>query len=274
MSELKAPDWLLKTETRARPKDRAIFLRKTSDALAYALKTARRVDEPERRGAFRFSTQMKLALALTIVTLVPIARNFAFVEIVCCALLLYLSTLDAKRLARVLAAPLQATLLSLVILAPSLLWGQTRALIATPCKTFATTTALALLAYSTNWNRFTCAFKSFGTPDAVIFIFDLTLKYVVVLCEISLETLEAARLRSVGRNRRKARTIGGIAGTAFLRAQKFSQEQFDAMTCRCFSGKYKRFHAPFRKADLLGALLVLAILALFVYLEIAIRCSN
>ena len=53
-----------------------------------------------------------------------------------------------------------------------------------------------------------------------------------------------------------------------------TQEQYDAMTCRCFAGKYRRFRAPFRAADLLALALCLLLIALFVYLEYAIRCSN
>jgi cobalt/nickel transport system permease protein len=273
MKDVQVPQWLLQEERITPPKDRDAFIRKSAAALTYVLTKARRIDE-RQRSRIAFSTQIKLALTLLFVLLVAASRNFAFVEIVGVALLVLLATYEQEKLARVLILPIQALIISLIILAPSLLLGQTRAFVVVPCKTFLTTTAISLLAYSTSRNRFTCAFKSFGAPDSALFIFDLTLKYVVVLGEICLETLEAVRLRSVGRNRRKAQTLGGIVGVAFLRAQKSAQEQFDAMTCRCFSGKYRRFKAPMRKIDLLGVALCLGLLSLFIYLEIAIRCSN
>ncbi len=266
MQERNVPEWLIKDEPREILKDNDAFVRKSADALAFVLEKVRRT--PVRQnGRVAFSTPVKLGLTFLTILLVSAARNFAFVEILGVALLARIAAYDAKKIARILALPIQAVALALLILAPSLFWGQTRAFVVVPCKTFITTASLAILAYSTNWNRFTCAFKSFGAPDALVFIFDLTLKYIVVLSEICLETIEAVRLRSVGRNRRKARTLGGIVGVAFLRAQKMAQEQFDAMTCRCFSGNYRRFRAPMRLVDWGGVVIAAVMVALFAYLE-------
>ena len=198
------------------------FYTQSAAALTYVL--TKRVGLTNVNAAELLFDAIKLALTLLFVLLVASSRNFAFVEIVGVALLVLLATYEQEKLARVLILPIQALIISLIILAPSLLLGQTRAFVVVPCKTFLTTTAISLLAYSTSRNRFTCAFKSFGAPDSALFIFDLTLKYVVVLGEICLETLEAVRLRSVGRNRRKAQTLGGIVGVAFyaLRSRRRS----------------------------------------------------
>lgn len=273
MDDKSVPQWLLKEDSYEPPKDRDIFLHKSAQALTFAASQIRRVDE-RNRSRISFSTQIKLALTITTILLVSAARNFAFVELVGCALFVRLAFLEPKKLTRVLAMPFQASILAALILAPSLLLGQSRAVIVVPCKTFITTAVLAMMAYSTNWNRFTCAFKSFGIPDSALFIFDLTLKYVVVLSETCLATIEAARLRSVGRNRRKERTFGGIVGTTFLRAQKSAQEQFDGMTCRCFSGNYRRFRAPFHAVDWIGLACCLVMFAIFLYLEYSVRCLS
>jgi cobalt/nickel transport system permease protein len=236
-----------------------------ADALAFVLRSARYT--PEKGGIFHFSPPVKLALASSLVFFISASSNFAFVAVTGVVLLAYLATLDGRRILRIVTPPLEAFLASLLILAPSLLWGQTRAFWVVPIKTLATTTVLSLLAHSMNWNRFTCAFKSFGLPNALIFIFDLTLKYVVVFSEICLETFDALRLRSVGRNRAKARSLGAIAGLTFLRAQDAAREQFDAMTCRCFSGVYRRYRAPFRVIDAFGIAIILGALCAYVYFE-------
>lgn len=264
------PDWLLVSAPPAPRVGGSSFLRRTSHALCGVIRSMRRA--PERPHGPSMSPPVRLALALSTIAFVSAARSFLFVEIVGVALLALLATFEPRKLARVLALPAQAFLMALVIMAPSLFWSQTRAFIVTPTKALVTTTSLSLLVHSMNWNRFTCAFKSFGAPDALVFIFDLTLKYVVVFSEICLETIEAATLRSVGRDRRPARTFGGILGGVFLRTQDASREQFDAMTCRCFSGVYRRYRAPLRKADVVGVLLILAVAAAFTYLELASRC--
>lgn len=270
MSERSVPDWLLKEDKFDPPKDGGAFLRKSALALASVIRSVRRV--PERPRGPSFSPPMRLALAVLTILLVSASRNFMFVETIGVALLVLLATFDARKLARTLALPLEAYLTALAILAPALLWGQTRAFVVVSTKTLVTTLVLSLLIQSMNWNRFTCAFKTFGAPDSLVFIFDLTLKYVVVFSEICLETIDAVLLRSAGRNRRRARTLGGVVGTIFLRAQDAAQEQFDAMTCRCFSGVYRRYRAPFRRLDIVGVSILIAILAIFAYFEYARRC--
>lgn len=271
MDKKETPQWLLTSEKREPLRDGGAFLRKSAKGLLGVLKSVRR--EPTPPGRFAFSPPMRLALAFFSILLVSASFNFVFVEIVGTVILVYLATLDARVLARILALPFEAFVASLLILAPAaILWDQTRALVVVPCKTLITTTILSLLIRSMNWNRLTCAFKFFRAPDALIFIFDLTMKYVVVLCEICLETIEAVLLRSPGRDRRRARTLGGVVGVIFLRAQRAAQEQFDAMTCRCFSGVYRRYWAPWRRVDFLGVALLSAMILLFIYFEYAKRC--
>lgn len=266
MSELRAPEWLLKENGGTSPKGGGAFLRKSALVLSRTIRSVRRT--PERPRGLAFSPAARLALALVAILLVSASRRFLFVETIGVALLALLATYDARKLARTLTLPFEAFLASLVLLAPALFWGQTRAVVVVPAKTFVTTLILSTLAQSMNWNRLTCAFKTFGAPDALVFIFDLTLKYVVVFGEVCLETIDAALLRSVGRDRRGARTLGGIVGSVFLRAQVAAQEQFDAMTCRCFSGVYRRYRAPFRRADLIAVLLIVVLIALFIYFEL------
>ena len=252
-------------------RDGVAFLRKSAKGLLGVLKSVKRTPNPP--GRFAFSPPMRLALAFFSILLVSASFSFVFVEIIGTVLLVYLATLDARQLVRIIALPLEAFAASLFILAPAaIFWDQTRALVVVPCKTLITTTILSLLIQSMNWNRLTCAFKFFRTPDSFVFIFDLTMKYVVVLCEICLETIEAVLLRSPGRDRRPARTLGGVVGVIFLRAQKSAQEQFDAMTCRCFSGVYRRYWAPWRRVDFLGVALLAAMTVLFIYFEYAKRC--
>ena len=272
MTQPELPDWLRASERRAPPKDRGFFLRGCAKALAFVIRQSRR--EPERDERIHFAPPVKLALTVVATFLITTSQNFAFVATVGVALLVKVASLEPKKLLRAISAPLEAFVASILILAPALLWGQTRAFWIVPIKTLATTTALSLFAQSTNWNRFSCAFKSFGAPDALVFIFDLALKNAVAFGEICLDTIDAVSLRSVGRDRRKARTLGGIAGVAFLRAQDAAQEQFDAMTCRCFSGKDSRFRAPLKAIDVFGFGLVAIMIAAYVYFEYAARCLN
>ena len=149
MTEPRIPDWLLADDAIEPPKGGGAFLRKTASALSGVIRSVRRV--PENSGRFAFSPPTRLALAVVTILLVSASSVFMFVEIVGVALLALLATFDARRLARTLALPLEAYLAALVILAPALIWGQTRAFVVVSTKTLITTLTLSLLIQSMNW---------------------------------------------------------------------------------------------------------------------------
>lgn len=264
------PAWLDSDERYEPPRDRDAFVRRSAAAASAVLSQVRRA--PVSGSAFGLSTPVETFCVFALVLLVAAARNFAFVEILGAATLVRVAFLPPRRLADVLTAPFQAFLFSLLITAPAAFFGQPRAFVVVPCKTLVATTLIALLARSTPWNRLSASFKTFGAPDLFVFTFDLALKYVALLSEIALQTLDAVRLRSVGRDRRKGATLGGVVGVAFLKAQDAVEEQFDAMTCRGFSGEYRRFPVGvFRPVDALGAVALALFVALFFYLEAFVR---
>ena len=82
------------------------------------------------------------------------------------------------------------------------------------------------------------ALKRFFFPDLFIFVFDITIKYIVMLGEFALQMLYALKLRSVGRNRSKYGSIGGVGGMLFIKSRNMSEEMYYAMECRGFTGEY------------------------------------
>lgn len=80
--------------------------------------------------------------------------------------------------------------------------------------------------------------RRFGISAAFILIFELTLRYIVLLGQTASDLLISMRLRSVGRNNAKYSGMAAVAGTAFLKSQHYSQYTYDAMRCRCFTGEY------------------------------------
>jgi cobalt/nickel transport system permease protein len=110
----------------------------------------------------------------------------------------------------------------------------------------------------------------FRVPDVVILTPSLALKNIVALGNVALEMLEALRLRSVGRNRDKSASIGGIGGVLFLKSGKAAETTTQAMRCRGFEGDYRvRTHArqALRAADLAWAAGLALLVALFLYLQ-------
>jgi cobalt/nickel transport system permease protein len=71
-------------------------------------------------------------------------------------------------------------------------------------------------------------------------VLDITLKYIYLLGEFSLNMLYSLKVRSIGKNENKYTALSGIAGTIFIRSVEMSQEMYSAMECRGFTGEYVR----------------------------------
>ena len=121
---------------------------------------------------------------------------------------------------------------------------------------------------STPASQLTGALSSFGVPNLVILTVDLALRSIVRLGEVALEALNALTLRSVGRNRNKQTSMGGIGGVVLIKAGEAAQATHDAMRCRGFEGDYHvARHQALRAIDWAWTILLLLLAVLFVYLQ-------
>ena len=85
----------------------------------------------------------------------------------------------------------------------------------------------------------TGALRKFHIPGVVIFIIDITFRYIVLLGKLMEDLLTAVSLRSVGRNNKKYSSVGGVMGVTFLRGTEMNKEMYEAMQCRGFTDDYK-----------------------------------
>ncbi len=88
------------------------------------------------------------------------------------------------------------------------------------------------------WHTLTACLRHFHIPALFIQILDITLKYIVLLGEISLQMLYALKLRSVGRMPSSRKAFSGVLGATFLKSREMSQDMYEAMVCRGFTGDY------------------------------------
>ena len=118
------------------------------------------------------------------------------------------------------------------------------------------------------FSQLTGALRSFRIPSLFILTLDLALRSIVRLGEVALEVLTALRLRSIGHNRDKVASIGGVGGVVLIKAAKSSQATHDAMRCRGFEGEYDVAQSvKFGWVDAIWIALVALLFALFLYLQ-------
>lgn len=231
------PDWVCHDEEYTPQRDREAFLTRSLLRVMSLLAALR----AQGRRASRVPAVVALPLLflwILITSLVQV-RGILLAELA--AELVLLAMLDGRTIRRILGAALGAAVFSALIVLPAVLLsaGGSRAWLL-PCKTFLTMTAVMMFATVVPWHDVTRALARFHVPETVIFLLDTTLRSIYLLGVEAGAMLTALQLRSIGRNRRKHRALGGILGNLFLRSERLSRETYEAMVCRCFTGTYRK----------------------------------
>lgn len=96
-----------------------------------------------------------------------------------------------------------------------------------------------LLLLTTRWSRITGALASMHVPLLFVSILNMAYRYIFVLSELSAGMIEARSLRTVGKlgTSESRRFMSRSLGHLFIRSHFLSEEIYDAMICRGFSGR-------------------------------------
>lgn len=261
------PEWLIKKENYIPEKDKDTFINKSILSM-FGLISKIRAQDSKPKDLFGVNAVFSVLFTLMLVVLLSISQNFTFVFIVLAYLLLVLCIMPAKDIISILKVSVVMTLFTFVILLPTAFYGNRYSITMIPPKVFATIMAVNILSHSTRWNNIIAALKCFRVPDLIIFVLDITLKYIVLLGEFSLEMLYALKLRSVGKNASKVTSLSGVAGTMFIKSRLMAEEMYAAMECRGFTGEY-RVYGRFRlmPADFIYLLINAGFIFIFIYLN-------
>ena len=260
-------EWLFTEENYVPPRDKDGFIDRSILSLLGVLSRIR-TQSVSIRDVFPVSALLKVVFTFMLVLLVSLSKNYTFILIVGVYMLALLSMMRAEDILRILKISLVMTLFTFVILLPAAWSGNWQSSIMIPSKVFATVTAVNILSHSTKWNAITHALKRFFIPDLFILVLDITIKYIVMLGEFSLNMLYSLKLRSVGRNNSKYTSLSGVAGTMFIKSREMAEDMYSAMECRGFTGTYRvRSKISLHFVDLVYVLLNGGILFVFVYLE-------
>lgn len=261
------PEWLLKNENYAPVSDKDTFINKSILSFLSLISKIRAQSGYEKDKLF-VSPVFKLVFTLLYIVLLSISQSFTYIYIMIVYIMLLLSAMPGKDIIKVLRGSLIATVFTVIILLPAALSGNTYSITMIPTKVFATITAVNILSFSTRWDRIIGALKRFHFPDLFIFVFDITIKYIYMLGEFSLEMLYALKLRSVGKNRKKYTSLGGVGGTLFIKSREMSEEMYSAMECRGFTGEYHIYDSfKIRLADYIYILINAGIVYTFIYFQ-------
>ena len=234
-------EWLSKNENYIPQSDKDTFINKSILSLLNILSKIK-TQSGYKTDKFYVNAAFKVAFTFMLVTLLSMSRSFTFVIIINVYLLAILSLMQAEKIIKILRVSFVMAIFTFVVLIPAAYWGNGYSSVMITSKVFATVTAVNILSHSTRWNSITSALKRFFVPDIFIFVLDITIKYIVMLGDFTLNMLYSLKLRSVGRNRRKYTSLSGIAGTMFIKSKEMAEDMYFAMECRGFTGEYHSYN--------------------------------
>lgn len=262
------PSWLTQEEVYEPPKDRDRFIGRSIMKLLGTLAVIRDNPAVRRKGP---GSVMRLVFTLLCIVLMAVSHNMLFTYIILAAFLVRAMVLPADQLSRVFLDAVGAALFSMLILLPSVFLGTPRTMLTVSVKVFVSVGLINLMSAVLPFNQITAALKVFHLPDTVIFIFDITLKYIAILGGLCLDVLISLRMRSIGRNRDKGSSMSGVLGVTLLKSREMADGMYAAMVCRGFEGEYRREQKKILSAgDLPLLLFTIFVIAAYIYLECAL----
>lgn len=254
------PEWI-KEETRpVTVKGQDGFL---THSLLEFCRLFRKIDLNKQSSDTKAHAGIKLLAAFVLILLIALSPAFYFTLTVAAAFLLFLSFQRIEILKDVIENAAGAAFLSFMIMFPAYFLSGSMAFITITVKVFLSVGMLSYVSVSSPWNQLTASLNRIHLPSIVVFILDLTLRYIELLGRKAEEMLTALQLRNLSRSRDHQKSFSGILGTLFLKAADYGHQTSDAMECRLYDGT---IHSS--KPEKLNRydVFLLAILILYVFL--------
>lgn len=261
---MKNIDWLLKEDSYIPVRDKNLYIDKSIFSILGTLSRIRQEEKSDRKGVYRLSPPAKFFFTFLLILFLALSRSFYYVILIDSYLLLLLSFLMLKDIKKILTITLIVLIFTSILLLPSILMGNQRNSILILLKISGTVSSLNIMSYTTEFRHITRSLKLFFIPDIFILILDMSLKYIIILGNFSLNMLYALKLRSVGRDRKKHTSLSSLIGVLFIKSRDMATETLYAMECRGFTGEYRsRLSWRLRFPDILYSIVNILLILLF-----------
>ncbi|MDD6790112.1 MAG: energy-coupling factor transporter transmembrane component T [Lachnospira sp.] len=221
-----------------------------------------------RKAEQKAAGSLVLLSAFLCIVLCSLSSNPWFVSFILAALLLRLALMPPQQIANVLKVTFIGVGTAALLALPAVFMGSPRTFGTITMKTSESVMLLAIISEQLGWKGLAAAAAGLHLPDLFLLTLDTTVRYLHILGRFAARLSEALSLRQVGEKSWTTSGTGGIVGTTFLKAQRLSEQNAEAMTCRCFDGTYRRLgrhHVNGWDAAVLAA--DVGVVVLFVYLQ-------
>jgi len=261
------PKWLSEKDNYIPKEEKNLYIEKSIFSFIKTISIIRQ-NKSQDKLLYLINPNLKVISTILNIALISISRSFAYLLIMDIYVFGNLMLMQKKSRKRIFIRSLIFPIISLIALIPSMFYGNVYNSLLLFQKIIITIIMMNLLAHNTKWSEISKSLKLFQIPDIFIWIMDITIKYIVLLGEYSIDLLYALRLRSVGKTSSKYDSITGIIGNLFIKSYKMSEEMSQAMECRGFTGEYTtKVNFNLKKIDYGYIIVNLLLIVTFIYLK-------
>lgn len=259
------PEWLFEKDNYVPKNEKNLYIEKSIFSLIKAVSIIRQ-DKSGDKLIYSIDPALKVITTILNIVLISLSRSFTYISILDIYALGNLILMEKKSRKRILTKSLIFPFITLIALIPSMFYGNIYNSLLLFQKIMTTILLMNLLSHNTIWSDISKSLKLLFVPDIFIWIMDITIKYIVLLGEHSINLLYALKLRSIGITSNKYNSLTGIMGNLFIKSYKMSEEMFHAMECRGFVGEYTtKINFTFRKIEYIYIVINILIISLFIY---------
>lgn len=260
------PEWLSEKDDYIPKEEKSLYIEKSIFSFIKIISIIRQ-NKNENKLIYLINPALKVISSIIMVLCVSISRSFIYLLLIDIYVLINLFFIKKKSRKRIFLRSLIFPVITLIALIPSILYGNIYNSLLLFQKLIITILIMNLLSHNTKWSEISKSLKLLKIPDIFIWIMDITIKYIVLLGEYSINLLYALKLRSIGITSNKYNSLTGIMGNLFIKSYKMSEEMFNAMECRGFIGEYTaKINFKFNKIDYIYCAINIMLIILFLYL--------
>ncbi|MVX66799.1 energy-coupling factor transporter transmembrane protein EcfT [Clostridium chromiireducens] len=258
------PEWLSAKDNYVPKQEKSLYIEKSIFSIIRIISIIRQSKNQDKL-LYIINPTLKVISTIIMILCISLSRNFRYLLIVDIYVLVNLFLMEKRSRKRILIRSIIFPLITLIALMPSMFYGNIYNSLLLFQKLIITILLMNMLSHHTKWSEISKSLKLLFIPDIFIWIMDITIKYIVLLGEYSINLLYALRLRSIGITNNKYNSLTGIMGNLFIKSYKMSEEMFHAMECRGFVGEYtSKINLRFKKADYVYLAVNILLVILFI----------
>ena len=259
------PEWLSAKDNYIPKEEKNLYIEKSIFSLIKIISIIRQ-NKNQDKLIYSINPTLKVVSVILMILCVSISRSFIYIFIIDIYVLINLFLMEKKSRKRLLLKSFIFPLVTLIALIPSMFYGNINNSLLIFQKLIITILLMNLLSHNTKWSEISKSLKLLFIPDIFIWIMYITIRYVVLLGEHSINLLFALKLRSIGITSNKYNSLTGIMGNLFIKSYKMSEEMFHAMECRGFVGEYTtKVNLKLKKIDYVYLAINILLVSLFIY---------